>query len=785
MASVLIAGLALSAGAQSQRDGFTDLRRDGNGIAALRTTMSFGFTGVTAVDAFKIVASMARLNLTFDARLPGLDSTLAIRPHERTAAAALIEIADAIKLRVKVAADGQLIVVIETTPAPTAIAEAIGRPAVKLSPVRTEATRRERDASIADASIGLTSLSVSEMRASPPFVEPDVLRSVQTLPGVEARSDYAAGFNVRGGESDQNLILLDGYPIYNPFHLGGLFSTFIDPAVGSVSLRTGGLPPEFGGRLSGLLDVHSAEAPDAELHGSGEVSLVSASAGVGRSFADGHGSWMLAARRTYADAVVDLFKRDGFPYHFQDFQGHVTRAFDNGWRISGTAYSGGDVAVGTGGNAAGNGGWGNDVVGVTVDKHVGASNLLRLFPLDSAVIEQRISLTRFGANVDFPNYLYHVADDVHERRLLGSVHAYGAHSTFTIGYEAAEQALFFRGTSPLTSLGDIVPFDSLSQRSRSASLFADELWHPLPQLLIGVGGRFDDVATSRWSGFSPRLSAKYALDAATSVSATAGSYAQWLHSLGRQEEVIEPLEYWVAADSAFPVSRAREVTLGVDRWLSPLRLAHVEAFYKEYDHLLIPNPTSDPAVANDEFLTATGTSYGVDVLVRQFTGGPFSGWMSYSYAVSTRVDANGAHYFPAQDRRHNLNLVGSWQLDEYAVGLRVNAASGYPYTPSVGGYSRERYDPVTQQWAVDFSQSSQAIVGARNSERLPWYARIDLGVSRDAHLRGVPVSPYLSVVNVLNAHNPAAYLYDFGGRPTRGSLPNLPFFPTFGLRVVY
>src|SRR5262249_11159405 len=152
-----------------------------------------------------------------------------------------------------------------------------------------------------------------------------------------------AGFNVRGGEADQSLVMLDGIPIYTPFHLGGVFSTFIDPTVGDVQLRKGALPARFGGRLSGILDVQSAEPTTDDVSGTVEVSLVSSTASMGRRFADGNGAWMLAARRTYVDAVLGALYPKSFPYHFRDVQGHVSREFSNGLRTSFTGYSGADV----------------------------------------------------------------------------------------------------------------------------------------------------------------------------------------------------------------------------------------------------------------------------------------------------------------------------------------------------------------------------------------------------------------------------------------------------------
>ncbi len=136
-----------------------------------------------------------------------------------------------------------------------------------LNAVRTEARPIDRELFDSRPAVGTVQITARAAEGVPKLGEPDVLRIVQLLPGVEARNDFSTGFNVRGGEADQNLILLDGYPIYNPFHVGGLFSTFIDPTVGDITLMTGGFPARYGSRLSSVLDVHSADEARAGLHG--------------------------------------------------------------------------------------------------------------------------------------------------------------------------------------------------------------------------------------------------------------------------------------------------------------------------------------------------------------------------------------------------------------------------------------------------------------------------------------------------------------------------------------
>ena len=159
---------------------------------------------------------------------------------------------------------------------------------VTLGAVRAKARSPERDRFELSPSVGAVSLTPSSVKNVPAFGEPDVMRTVQLLPGVNARNDFSSGYNVRGGESDQNLILLDGYPIYNPFHLGGLFSTFLDETVGSIDLLTGGFGAAYGGRLSSVLDVKTA---DAERHAASTARsasrCIASSLTIGSASADG------------------------------------------------------------------------------------------------------------------------------------------------------------------------------------------------------------------------------------------------------------------------------------------------------------------------------------------------------------------------------------------------------------------------------------------------------------------------------------------------------------------
>jgi hypothetical protein len=159
-----------------------------------------------------------------------------------------------------------------------------------LSPIRTDARPADVEMFVSKPNISSVAMGAAALAGVPSLGEPDIVRVVQLLPGVVARNDFNTGLNVRGGEADQNLVLLDGYPIYNPFHLGGLFSTFMDATVGGVQLITGAFPARYGGRLSSVLDVRSAEDARPGVHASADLSALAATGRLAGSLGGGRGT---------------------------------------------------------------------------------------------------------------------------------------------------------------------------------------------------------------------------------------------------------------------------------------------------------------------------------------------------------------------------------------------------------------------------------------------------------------------------------------------------------------
>jgi hypothetical protein len=663
---------------------------------------------------------------------------------------------------------------------------------VTLGALRARARPPERDRFELGPNVGTVSLTPSAVSGVPAIGEPDVLRTVQLLPGVNARNDFSSGYNVRGGESDQNLILLDGYPIYNPFHLGGLFSTFLEETVGEIELLTGGFGARHGGRLSSVLDVRSAEPVRPGLHGTAGVSVIASSLSIGSAARNGRGSWTLSGRRTYADKLVSALSDRTFPYHFSDAQLHAARAIGGGnARVELTAYAGADLLDGDftqfGDSSRAGGGtfdfdWSNRVVGVSLTDVWRDGARLPLFGrADSVGAEQRVSYTRFATALNLGDGALELTNAVDEIRAAGAVHWHRGGRQRRLGYELSSYAIEYDVASAATR----TQLFALRQKPKAGALYYTESWRPAARLVAEAGLRAEHVSGRGWSGLSPRLSAKWFVTPDLAVSAAVGQYAQWLHSLNREDIPVRVFDFWVASDEFVEVSRAQHLVLGVERWLGPARFARLEGWIKRYEHLLEQNTADDPARRGDEFLDARGTSYGFDVMLRQLDVGPFGGWLSYTYGVSQR-EQDGIGYWPGHDRRHNLNVVGSWRAGrKYSFGARLGVASGTPFTDIVGQVVRRSYDPGTHQYGTGvIAGEREPLGGARNAERYPIFQRLDLSVSRAGTWRGMQLVPYFSLVNAYNARNVFIYTFDYASNPpTREASSQFPLLPSLGLTV--
>ena len=619
-------------------------------------------------------------------------------------------------------------------------------------------------------------LGIREIARVPALAESDLLRTVQLLPGVVARNDYSVGLNVRGGDADQNLVLLDGQVVFNPFHLGGVVSTFADDAVEGLDFLSGGFPARYGGRLSSVLEVNERSGTTTGLHGSTSVSMLATKLHFEGPLPGGRGSWLVAGRRTYADQLIAAFSSAAFPYHFQDLIGRVSLPGVLGGTLTASGFASGDyfnfvLTEANSGQAEQTFrfDWGNRALGATWRRPVGARTL----------VTQRAGYSAFFADIDVGPGLFAFANDVRRLALSGDVERHGGRHVAAAGYVLERHDIGY-----LAGSGEVgIDFARLTYRPTALEAYAEDQWRPLPWLLLRPGVRVTTLPGTSFTGVAPRFAAKAFLNRETALSVSGGRYYQYVHSLRNEEIPITLFEFWIGTDARVPVSTADHAVVGLERWFGEGTALTVEGYWKGMHDLVDGNPEEDPALVGDEFRTARGTAYGLDLFLRKTTG-RFTGWVSYTLGKVTRTTDTGERFAPAQDRRHTLNVVAETRGPLRAQWtLRFGYGSPLPYTGIAGQWIHRFYDPGRNIFIGAFTEPYRT---ARNALRYPAYSRLDVSARWQFGWLGARWYPTLSVLNTYARTNVFVYFYDYTRNPpVRRGFTQFPFVPTVGLEVQF
>ncbi len=645
---------------------------------------------------------------------------------------------------------------------------------LQMAPVEVRGERtvpRARFEEIAQPSI--ITMTGEEMRAAAPsLLEPDVIRTIQLLPGTVAKNDYSIGYNVRGGEADQNLVLLDGVTVFNPSHLGGLFSTFDAEAIGQTDFLTGGFPAGYSGRLSSVLDIGVRPGDANRVHGAAGVSLLSSKLLLEGPL-PGRASWLASVRRTYLDAVVSAFTKEVLPYYFTDGLAKLQVPTGQEGYVSLTGYWGRDALDFPLVDSTASRDrvdlvfkWGNAILGLAARQRVG-----------SAHVEARAAISDFNSTLGLLPKLARF--DNGARLWTGGVALepdLGPRHTTRLGLGMERYTMHYAVSSPTLN----TTFFTARYAPTVWSAYLDEQWTPGRRLRLRPGLRVEHIPEASFTGLSPRIAYKVFLTRDFALTGSAGRYFQPIHSIRDQELPITIYEFWIGADRYVPVAHSDHLVVGVEGWLDPTFQFTVEGYRKTFTNLVTPNRAQDLRLQGDEFIPAKGNAWGFDVLLRRHLG-RVKGWIAYSFTKATR-EAEGVTYPPAHDRRHTLNLVlqapGPLGSD---LSLRWGYGSPLPYTGFLGQWDHRFYSAIEERF-VD--RLEEPISGPLNGERYPNYSRLDAGFRWSFKKWGASWEPYLQAVNLYNRRNVFFYFFDYGAAPpTRTGVSQLPVLPTFGLEV--
>jgi hypothetical protein len=612
------------------------------------------------------------------------------------------------------------------------------------------------------------------------FGEPDVLKMVQLLPGVKGGTEGTAGFYVRGGGPDQNLILIDGVPVYNVNHLFGFFSIFNGDAIQSVQLIKGGFPAEYGGRLSSVLDIRMKEGNRKEFHGEGAVGVIAS-----RLTLEGplnkKTSYLISGRRTYLDALAAPFvaaTNDGNSggYYFYDLNGKINHRFNDAHQLYLSYYQGADVVYINGNNKGTDGDgtrysektnfgldWGNRIGTARWNYRINP----RLFTNTTATY----SRYRFNTDVSQENEYIDAngARDYQKLRLgLSSfIEDYGVkwdadwlpnnrhtvkvgagiiHHTFEPGIQTFEFD-FGNGGALDTNSG------SNRHYAWESAVYVQDDFSLTKRLKMNAGLHWAtfQVGSSTYSSLQPRWSARYLINANSSFKASAVKMTQFLHLLTNQTIGL-PTDLWVPVTDRIAPQQAWQVAAGYAHVLRNGLNLSVEGYYKDLQNLIEYKEGATFFSANvdwqDKVTTGRGWAYGTEVLLEKKEGNT-TGWLGYTLAWANRqFDAvNSGNPYPfTYDRRHDVSLVVNHRItDKWTAGMVW-----------VYGTGRATTLPTTRYAGSPFEQFFGTVeyVASRNNFREPAYHRMDLSFTRTKVTDWGKSQWVFSVYNAYNRINP-------------------------------
>lgn len=586
-------------------------------------------------------------------------------------------------------------------------------------------------------------LSPRLLKSQPSLAEPDIFRTIQSLPGVLTTSEFSTGLVIRGGNTDQNLILLDGITVYNPSHLGGLFSNFIVDAVKEAELIKGGYNAEYGGRLSAVLDIRSREGNRNRIEGSSSISLLTAQSTIEGPIPGG--AFLVSGRRTYFDKVLPYIT-DSFdlPYYFYDLQGHVFTDLNEKDRISLSFYRGVDDLEFKDLDLDSD--WGNKTISLAYRRVFNEKIIGNFLAANSQFY------TRFGLGGEAGINDYNPLSD---QTISGDV-AYFYSQDFNVFFGAQAKSLDIKYNS---KFNNEILFDSQTKPFETA-IYSKVKWKPNSKLIIEPGLRLITFS-SHSNGVYPdlRLSSKYIIDENRFINFAVGNYHQFISTF-QDDFSAQILDSWFAVDENGEPSRATQAVLGYEQFFGRGLKIQLEGYYKYITDMLTyeeSRATTDGNVNSESLLDlltpADGYAYGAELFVQK-SSGKLSGWAGYSWSVSRKI-MNGKEYFTNWDRSHVINFLANYQASpKWEYNVKFTLQSGQAFTP-INGYFLQNLPGESQQ-------NYRTIPATRNGGRYPSYHRLDLGAVRHFNVKGRKFDLFMQVINAYNRENVFTYTYPLG-----------------------
>ena len=626
--------------------------------------------------------------------------------------------------------------------------------------------------------------------------ENDIVGAISVTPGVVTTGDQGGQLYVRGGTPIQNKVLLDGMTIYNPFHSIGFFSIFETELVKNVDVYTGGFESKYGGRVSSVMDITYRDGNRKEFGG-----RVSASPFLAKMVLEGPigkvtkekaapGSYVFSAKHSLLDYTSkSLYPKvndgNGLPFNFTDLYGKVTFNGDGGTKVSAFGFHNQDSVN-------------YDIANLRWDASGGGVNFL-MVPSGSPLF--------IRGHVNGSNYQTTFAETAQEPR-------YSKIGGFDLGFDFS---YFLKNESEMNYGFNINGFNTEfvtyneAKRRIEAINFTTEIGSYFNYRLIKrrwviqTGLRVQVYASLNTISPEPRLGLKYNANENLRFKFSGGRFSQNFTSASSDKDVVNLFNGLLSAPTNVQeqfvtqfqnvkntkngLQYAWHAIFGMEYDLGKNWSFNVETYYKYFSQLsnINQNKLYDDVsqfeliddVFKKDFIIETGQSYGIDFLAKYSKDRLFL-WAVYSYGKNTRWDGF-VNYAPVFDRRHNVNLVGSYlfgKAKNYELNIRWNLGSGLPFTPTAGYYQGQNFSGgVTTDFIRDNPSYMTTLLGTFNSQRLPYYHRLDITFKKQFNFKNKDVMEIVaSITNVYNRNN-----IFYVNRITSKIIYQFPILPSFGL----
>lgn len=659
---------------------------------------------------------------------------------------------------------------------------------VKLNEVMISAERQE---ALTEVRTSVTKLTPKEMKQIPTVSgEADLAQVLQVQPGVVFTGDQGGQLYIRGGSPIQNKVLLDGMIVYNPFHSIGFFSVFETDIIKTADIYTGGFNAEYGDRISSIMDIRTRDGNRKKFSGKVAVNPFGANllleGPIIKLKEDRGGSltYLVSGKTSYlkyTSKVLYPYVNDGegLPFNFTDVFAKLTYSANSGSKVNLFGFSFNDQVTY---QAVSNYKWNSFGVGTNV----------LVVPSGSQVLLEPY--------FNYSNYKIELAEEGQPSRFseIGGFNG-GMNFTYYFGKSELKFGPFLQGFQTRYEFTNSVGVrigDDEPESTTDFGAFAKFKWSWKDKVVLEPSFRLHYYASLGVASPEPRLGAKWNITKWLRFKYAFGLFAQNMISANSDRDVVNLFYGFLTAPENLPdefdgrevnnpLQRAMHNIAGFEVDLGKRVSVNVEGYYKHFlqlsnvnrNKLFAEDDASAPDQLKKDFIVETGNAMGIDFVVK-YSYKRLYMWAVYSLSKVTRYDGI-TEYFPHFDRRHNVNLVGSYRFGKdlnWEASVRWNLGSGFPFTQTAGFYENLVF---TDGINTDYTTQNGTLgveYGELNKGRLPYYHRLDLSVKRTFEIGQTQLDAVLGVTNVYNREN--IFYID---RVRYERVNQLPILPSLGI----